>query len=200
MTARVIDGSAIPQEPEDFHALVWWGTIGMIVIESTMFVLAIGSYFYLRMHASEWPSMRIGPPALTIPTWNLAVLLVSLAPAIWADKAAHKEDLRGTRRALALTLLLGLIFLALRVGEFHSLNSRWNSSAFASINWTILGLHTSNLLTSLLETLIVLIYALIRPLEDHHYLDARLDGVFWYFIVISWIPLYVVVFLVPRLG
>jgi len=199
MTARVIDGSAIPQEPEDFHALVWWGTIGMIVIESTMFVLAIGSYFYLRMHASEWPSMRIGPPALTIPTWNLAVLLVSLAPAIWADKAAHKEDLRGTRRALALTLLLGLIFLALRVGEFHSLNSRCNSSAFASINWTILGLHTTHVAASLAETAVILAVFLLKPVERRHFLDARLDGVYWYFVVGAWIPLFCVVFLVPRL-
>jgi cytochrome c oxidase subunit III len=199
MTARVIDASAIREEPEDFHALVWWGTIGMIVIESTMFVLAIGSYFYLRMHASEWPSMRIGPPSLTIPSWNLAILLLSIAPAVWADKAAHEEDLRGTRWALALTLLMGLIFLALRVGEFRSLHSRWNSDAYSSINWTILGLHTAHVAASLAETAVILAVFLLKPVERRHFLDARLDGVYWYFVVGAWIPLYCVVFLVPRL-
>lgn len=199
MTARVIDGSAIPKEPEDRHALVWWGTVGMIVIESTMFMLAIGSYFYLRMHASEWPSMRLGPPDLEIPTWNLAILLVSLAPAIWADKAAAKQDLRGTRWALALTLLFGLVFLALRVGEFRALHSRWNSSAFASINWTILGLHTTHVAASLVETAVILAVFLLERVERRHFLDARLDGVYWYFVVAAWIPLFCVVFLVPRL-
>jgi cytochrome c oxidase subunit III len=199
VTARVIDASVIPDEPEDHHALVWWGTVGMVVIESTMFVLAIGTYFYLRMHASEWPSMRIGPPDLTIPTINLAILLVSLAPAIWADKAAHEEDVRGTRWALALTLFMGLIFLALRVGEFHSLKSRWNSSAYASVNWTILGLHTFHVASSLAETAVILAVFLLKPIERRHFLDARLDGVYWYFVVGAWIPLYSVVFLVPRL-
>ena len=199
MSARVIDAAAIPDEPEDHHALVWWGTVGMIVIESTMFALAIASYFYLRMRASEWPSMRIGPPDLTIPTWNLAILLVSVAPAVWADKAAHKNDLRGTRWALALTFLFGLVFLALRVGEFHSLHSRWNSSAYASISWTILGLHTAHVAASLAETAVILAVFLLERVDKRHFLDARLDGVFWYFVVGAWIPLYAVVFLVPRL-
>jgi len=199
VTARVIDAAAIPDEPEDHHALVWWGTIGMVVIESTMFALAIGTYFYLRMHASEWPSLRIGPPSLTVPIWNLVILLASMAPAIWADHAAHKQDLRGTRWALALTLLMGLIFLALRVGEFQSLHSRWNSSAYASVSWTILGLHTMHVTASLAETAVILAVFLLEPIERRHYLDARLDGVYWYFVVGAWIPLFCVVFLVPRL-
>jgi cytochrome c oxidase subunit 1/cytochrome c oxidase subunit I+III len=53
--------------------------------------------------------------------------------------------------------------------------------------------------TSLAETAIVLAFFLTRPVDDHQFLDARLDGVFWYFIVVTWIPLYAVVFLVPRL-
>ena len=35
--------------------------------------------------------------------------------------------------------------------------------------------------------------------HDLTFLDARLDGVYWYFVVGAWIPLYAVVFLVPRL-
>ena len=31
------------------------------------------------------------------------------------------------------------------------------------------------------------------------YPGAKYDGVFWYFVVVTWIPLYAVVFLVPRL-
>ena len=42
-------------------------------------------------------------------------------------------------------------------------------------------------------------FFLFKPVEERHFLDARLDGVFWYFIVITWVPLYAVVFLVPRL-
>ena len=100
---------------------------------------------------------------------------------------------------LAANLIVGTAFLVGRIFEFRALHCMWNSHAYGSITWTLLGLHTINLLTSLLETAIVLGYFLFRQVDDHYYLDARLDGVFWYFIVVSWIPLYVVVFLVPRL-
>ena len=199
--ARTLDVSELPTAVLDSRSLVWWGTIVMTVIESMVFAIAIGGYFYLRniATANAWPPPRIGPPALTVPTVNLAILLVSALPAYWLDRAGKTKNARRIKILLGVNLVFGTAFLILRWWEFKALHCMWNQSAYASIQWTILGLHTSNLLTSLLETLIVLIYVLFKPIEDRHFLDARLDGVFWYFIVITWIPLYAVVFLVPRL-
>jgi len=187
---RALDVSHLPTAVLDSRSLVWWGTIVMTVIECMVFALTVGAYFYLRTVAHEWPPGRTGPPALTIPTINLGILLISVIPAIWLDKASRRRDVRTIRLALAANLVAGGTFLILRIWEFLSLHS---------VTWTILGLHTSNLLTSLLETAIVLAYFLFKPVEDRHFLDARLDGVFWYFIVITWIPLYIVVFLIPRI-
>ena len=196
---RALDVSHLPTAVLDSRSLVWWGTIVMTVIECMVFALTVGAYFYLRTVAHEWPPGRTGPPALTIPTINLGILLISVIPAIWLDKASRRRDVRTIRLALAANLVAGGTFLILRIWEFLSLHCWWNSNAYGSVTWTILGLHTSNLLTSLLETAIVLAYFLFKPVEDRHFLDARLDGVFWYFIVITWIPLYIVVFLIPRI-
>lgn len=198
--SRTLDVSGLPDAVLDSRSLVWWGTIVMTVIETMVFAISVGGYFYLRNLASAWPPPRVGPPALTAATVNLGILLVSAIPAILLDRAGKARDVSKVKLYLALNLVFGTAFLILRYWEFKALHCMWNQSAYASIQWTILALHTTNLLTSLAETAIVLIYALIRPLEDHHFLDARLDGVFWYFIVLTWIPLYVVVFLVPRLG
>lgn len=197
--ARTVDVSELPRGVLDSRSLVWWGTVIMSVIEAMVFAIAVGAYFYLRMLAPEWPPGRTGPPALTAATINLVILLVSLIPAVVLDRASRRKDLRVVRWALAANLIVGTAFLFFRWFELKALHCAWNSNAYGSITWTILGLHTSNLLTSLLETAIVLAYFLLKPVEDRHYLDARLDGVFWYFIVITWVPLYVVVFLVPRL-
>lgn len=199
--ARTLDVSKLPTAVLDSRSLVWWGTIVMTVIEGMVFAIAIGGYFYLRTvaGAGAWPPPRVGPPALTAATVNLAILLASALPAFWLDRAGKARNARRIRILLAVNLVFGTAFLALRYFEFKALHCMWNQSAYASIQWTILGLHTSNLLTSLIETAIVLIYVSIKPVDDRHFLDARLDGVFWYFIVISWIPLYVVVFIVPRL-
>ena len=199
MSTRTLDVSGLPSGVLDSRSLVWWGTIVMTVIETLVFVITVGAYFYLRTIATQWPPARTGPPALTAATINVVVLLVSMVPAVALDRAGQRRDLRMVRWMLAANLVFGTTFLVLRIFEFRALHCWWNSHAYGSITWTLLFLHTTNLLTSLAETAIVLGYFLLRPVEDRHYLDARLDGVFWYFVVVTWIPLYAVVFLVPRL-
>ena len=196
---RDVDVSRLPTAVLDSRSLVWVGTLVMTAIETTVFAIAVAAYFYLRMRAAEWPPARIGPPSLAVPTINLLVLLVSVLPAIVLDRASRKKNVRVIRLALAANLLFGSVFLVLRIFELKALHCWWNSNVYGSITWTILGLHTSNLLTSLLETAMVLGWFLFKPVEDRHFLDSRLDGVFWYFIVLTWIPLYIVVFLTPRL-
>jgi heme/copper-type cytochrome/quinol oxidase subunit 3 len=190
--------SKLPHAVLDSRSLVWWGTLVMTIIETTVFAISVGAYFYLRMIANEWPPARVGPPALTAATVNLVILLGSAVPGFLLDRAGRRRDARAVRIFLFVSLAFGTAFLALRVFEFKALHCWWNSNAYGSITWTILFLHTTNLLTSLLETAIVLAWFLLEKPEDHHFLDARLDGVFWYFVVLTWIPLYVVVFLVPR--
>jgi heme/copper-type cytochrome/quinol oxidase subunit 3 len=184
---RDVDVSRLPTAVIDSRSLVWLGTLVMTAIETTVFAVAVAAYFYLRMRATEWPPGRIGPPALTVPTINLLILLVSMLPAIVLDRASRQKNARVIRIALAANLGFGLVFLVLRVFELKALNCLWNSNVYGSITWTML------------ETAIVLAWFLFKPVEDRHFLDARLDGVFWYFIVATWIPLYLVVFLTPRL-
>jgi heme/copper-type cytochrome/quinol oxidase subunit 3 len=38
----------------------------------------------------------------------------------------------------------------------------------------------------------------VGPVEEKHYTDATVMAVYWYFIVISWIALYAIVFVAPR--
>ena len=197
---RTLDVSTLPAAVLDSRSLVWWGTVIMSLIETIVFAISVGAYFYLRMIANEWPPGRIGPPGLTAATVNVVILLVSVIPAIALDRAARRRDTGAVRLFLALNLVFGTAFLVLRFFEFRALHCWWNSNAYGSVTWTILGLHTSNLLTSLLETAIVFAWFLLEKPDEHHFLDARLDGVFWYFIVLTWIPLYLVVFIVPRLG
>ena len=195
--ARTLDVSGLPRGVLDSRSLVWWGTIVMTAIECTVFAIAVGAYFYLRARASAWPPPSVGPPGQTAPAINLAILLVSVLPAVYLDHAGRRQDAKGIRIGLALNLVFGTAFLVGRYFEFKALHCLWNSNAYGSVTWTLLGMHTSNLLTSLLETAIVFAYVLFKPIEQRHFLDARLDGVFWYFIVVTWVPLYAVVFLVP---
>ncbi len=193
-----VDASKLPTTPLDSRALVWWGTLSMLAIESTVFALSAAAYIYLYTVSDRWPPPTAGPPPLLFPVLNLGVLLISLWPAIWADHAAEKKDARQVRIALGLSLLVGGVFLVGRVFEFRALHCQWNSHAYGSITWTILGLHTFHVVTSLIETAIIFAVFVLRKPEDRHFLDARLDGVYWYFVVGSWSVLWMLVFLGPR--
>ena len=49
MSARtVVDVSPLPRFAFGHKGLVWWGTVGFMVIEGSMFVMAVIVYFYLR--------------------------------------------------------------------------------------------------------------------------------------------------------
>ena len=62
--ARVVDVSDIPSYGFGHRSLMWWGTAGMIVIEGTLFAIALVTYFYLRGLAQSWP-LSAPPPALS---------------------------------------------------------------------------------------------------------------------------------------
>ena len=56
-----LDVAALPSFGFSHRSLMWWGTLGLIAIESTVFALAIVSYFYLRTQADalEWMAREL---------------------------------------------------------------------------------------------------------------------------------------------
>ena len=194
-----LDVSHLPSFGFSHRSLMWWGTLGLMAIEGTVFALAVGTYFYLRSFASRWP-MEDMPPALLWGTVNTLLLLASLWPAHAAKRAAEALDLKGVRFWLVLTSLFELAVLGVRVLEFQTLNCRWDGSAYGSIVWMILGLHTLHLLTDAWDTLVLTALLHTDNIEGKRFVDVSENSLYWYFVVWSWLPLYAVLYGVPRLG
>src|SRR5437764_14349733 len=111
------------------RSLMWWGTLGLIGIESTVFALAIVMYFFLRNHADVWPMMA-APPQLLWGTVNTLILLASMWPNHLAKRAGERLDRRGVQVWLTICLVMSLAFLAIRWLEFAALNVRWDRNAY----------------------------------------------------------------------
>ena len=172
---------------------MWWGTMGLIAIETTVFALVVMSYFYLRSHASVWPMSRSAPDLLW-GTVNSAIMVASALPNWYAKRAAERLDLRGVRIGLIACLLFAFAFLAVRVLEFDALNTRWDSNAYGSVVWMLLGLHTVHLLTDTYDTLVLAVLMFTGPLEGKRYVDVSENAAYWYFVIFSWIPIYAVIY------
>jgi len=190
---RPLDVSGLPSYAFSHQGLIWWGSLGLIAIEGTVFALLIVSYFYLRSNAPDWP-MSSEPPQLLWGTLNTLIMLGSLVPNHLAKKAAEREDLHGVRVWLWAALAFGFAFLVVRGFEFVSLNVRWDSNAYGSVIWVLLGFHTVHLLTDVLDSTVLGVLFFTGPLERRRFVDIAENSMYWYFVVWAWVPIYLTIY------
>jgi heme/copper-type cytochrome/quinol oxidase subunit 3 len=196
---RTIDVSALPPGAFGSRALTFWGTLGIVVIESTVFGLAIGAYFYLATRSPVWPPDGVAAPDLRWGTLNTLVLLASLVPNELARRAGEQVNLDRVRLWMLVCLAFALLFNLLRIYEFAHLNVMWDRDAYGSIVWLTLGLHTTHIVTDFLDSSVLTALMFTGPIEEHRFVDVEENAVYWYFVVLAWLPIYGVIYWAPRL-
>ena len=197
LARRELNVAGLPTIVFGHRSLIWWGTMGMMLIEGTMFAITLAAYFFLRTRSSDWPP-GLMPPRITAGTVNLAIFLVSVAPAIWVQKVAEKGDLGKTQIGLVVMSLVGIGNLIARVYEFPSLMSTWDANAYASITWMLLGLHTVHLATDWADTVVLTVLMFTDRVDGKRFMDTSENSDYWYFVVLTWIPIYLVIYWAPR--
>ena len=195
----LLEAPAPSKDPISLHAPVWWGNTLTIMIEGAGFAILVITYFYIRRGFPSWPPAGTLLPDLGASTANAAILVVSILPMWYAVKLAAARE---PTRVIAILLLgcaaFGITASVFRVLEFSGVNTRWNSSAYGAIVWSILAVHFAHILAVTLETLLIGILLLTRPIEERRYADISANAIYWYFVALSWVALYVIVFLAPR--
>lgn len=193
-----LDVADLPSFGFSHRSILWWATLGLIAIEGTVFALCVVAYLYLRTHADVWP-LTEPPPDLHWGTLNTVILLASLWPNQWLKRRAERLDRGAVKIGLVACMAFSLAFLAVRALEFGVLNCRWDSSAYGSVVWMLMGLHTVHLLTDTWDTGVLTVLAFTGPFEAKRFVDVSENALYWYFVVLSWLPLYAVVYFGARL-
>jgi heme/copper-type cytochrome/quinol oxidase subunit 3 len=196
--ARAVDASALPSHAFGHQSLMWWGTVGVMAIEGTAFALGVMMYFYIWTRVDAWPP-DVAPPELRWGTLNVAILLASVLPNLYTKHAAEKYDLRRVRIGMIVCLVFGLAFIAVRGFEFGALNVSWDTNAYGSAVWLLLGLHTTHLVTDVADSVVLAVLMFTGPLEASRFVDVSENALYWNFVVAAWIPVYAVIYLAPRL-
>ena len=195
----VANVTELPTTTYGHRSLMWWGTVGFIVIEgSTLFICAI-SYFYLRRNFLNWPPEGVFRPALTVATAQAALMALSNIPMIMVDRAARRLDLRTVRAGMVVCTLLAVVMCVLRALEFGALHVRWDSNAYGTVAWATLTAHTTLLVLETLEMLVLVALLFSPNLEQRDLAGVSDSALYWYFLTGAWIPLYAIVFLSPYL-
>ena len=163
-----------------------------------MFALSITSYIYLKGRVPHWPP-GVSPPELRWGTLNVIILLVSIWPNLLAKKGGgafrteRRTPVDGRLHASSRSPSTSSAFF-----EFSALNVRWDTNAYGSMTWMLLGLHTTHVLTDFLDSGVLTAVMFCGTVDEHRFVDVSENAMYWNFVVLSWLPIYAVIYLAPR--
>ena len=202
MTAPVrrlaLDVAPLPNYGFGHRSILWWATMCMIAIEAMAFALVITSYLYLKGRVPHWPA-GVPEPGLFWGTVNLAIMIVSMVPNELTKRAAERFDRGSVKLWISVSATLAIAFAIVRFLEFSTLNVRWDTNAYGSVTWTLLGFHTVHVLTDVVDTIVLAAIMFVGPVDEHRFVDVSENSFYYYFVVLTWLPIYGVLYLAPRL-
>ncbi len=196
---RTLDVTGLPMYEISSRAPLWWGQLLLCVIEGSVFSILIAMYFYLRLSVDVWPPTRVQLLHTGLPTLALIPLLLSAGGSYIASEAAKKNSRVGMLVGLGSNLGLALVFLSFRFVEWRTFNFTWASDIHGTLVWSILFLHTFDVAADLIMTLVLVVIVAIGRYGPKQRIGVHVDSVVWYFLVLIWLPLYVVLYWGPRL-
>lgn len=179
-------------------APLWWAMLLLITIEIAVFSTLISSYLYLRFAALSWPPGEIEPPELALPLANSIILFASSAVVYWADRGIKQGDLRRLKIGMGAGITLGVTFLALKVVEYRDSEYYWDTHAYGSIIWAIILFHSMHVGAVVAKGCVMEVLAFRGYFNDKRHLGIDINGMYWHFVALVWIPLFAVIYLVPR--
>jgi cytochrome c oxidase subunit 3 len=168
-----------------FGLWLFLGTISMLFIGFT-------SAYLVRRTSGGW--QPLAPPPLL---WaNTAALLLSSVTTEEARRRLRAWDLPGARTRLALTGVLGLLFVAGQVGVWRTLASQGiflASNPHSSFFYLLTGLHVVHLLGGLIWFTVAFVRLrrlALTPGQD----GLRLFATYWHFLGVLWVYLFLLLF------
>jgi heme/copper-type cytochrome/quinol oxidase subunit 3 len=183
---------------ERSHSVGWWGVLCVIMTEAMLFVGLLASYFFIWAGSAEWPQGGIEPPELARISVFTVVLLGSSIPIFFAERANRRGQMTAARVALLISFLMGAAFLVNQAFEYPELTFGWRDNAYASLFFTITGLHGLHVLLGLGMSLVIQAKGYARRLAPDHDVTVEVFSLYWHFVDVVWIAVFTCLYLAPN--
>ncbi|MFN0149795.1 MAG: heme-copper oxidase subunit III [bacterium] len=167
--------------------------------EVMLFGALFSSLIVLRMGSSNWPH---GSQILNVPiaTFNTMVLIASSVTMVMAWASLKMKNLAAYKRNMAITVLCGLIFLAVKAYEY---NEKFKHGYFPSTHnffatyFTLTGLHGLHVIGGILVNAWFLLVGVRMWETEPERLTNRIEiaGLYWHFVDLVWIFLFPILYL-----
>ena len=125
-------------------------------------------------------------------------LVLSEIPNLWLRKQARAKRVARVRFGMALMAATGVALALARWFELQHLNVRWDHDAYGSVLWMLMLLHTMHVLTDLAESGVLATWLYTHQVGDDQFCDVEDAANYWTFVVLAWLPIYVLLYWAPR--
>ena len=171
----------------------------VIATEAALFACLFAAYFYLGNNKERWQVDH--PPKLLLAFILLAILLSSSVVLHWGEKQVQQGRHMAGRILLAVTILMGLAFLALQGYEY---TDHWKtltpfSDSYGSIFYTITSFHAAHVIVGLLMLAFVLVLPRYGPARETPFRPYETVALYWHFVDVVWVLIVLILYVVPNL-
>jgi cytochrome c oxidase subunit III len=200
----VADTAALDERPAEEHhkpggiSSSLLGMVLFIASEVMFFGGLFGAYFTIRSAATEWPppdTPHLSAPYAAILTTILVASSVTMQFGVWAIR---KNNQRRLVLWLAVSLLLGAIFLCMQALEYANLIEEGltlSSGVFGSTFYTLTGFHGAHVAGGAAFILIVLLRARSGQFTARYHDTVEMASYYWHFVDVVWLGLFSTIYL-----
>ena len=193
--------SSIPIFADENWHLPSRGRVGMfclIIGESAIFTIFVVAYIFYIGRSAYGPT----PQILDVPVFN-TICLLSSSLTIWmAEHAIARGRIRVFGAWWALTMTLGIIFLAGTALEWDRLiftdGLTIRTNLFGTTFYSLVGLHATHVIVGLIMLSLVMLFTLRGRVEQRHAERIQVLSLYWHFVDAVWVVVFTVVYLVGR--
>jgi cytochrome c oxidase subunit III len=181
------------------------GMLLFIVSEVMFFAGLFAAYFNVRANAPEWPPAEFAHTLHIFPIVGPAtvLLVISSFTAQFGVWAIRRGDRTAFIRNMAITVVLGVIFLIMQAIDYAVLASEGltlSSGVFGTTYYTLTGFHGAHVFGGVIMLGVVLYRGMAGQFSAKHHDAVEAASLYWHFVDVVWILLFALLYLVPGTG
>jgi cytochrome c oxidase subunit 3 len=176
----------------------WYGMWGLVATEGSLFAFLLFGYYYLLFHSNApWPPD--GLPSFRISGPGTLILLASSGVIWWAEHEVRRGHRLVGALIVGLTLVMGVVFIALQLMEWAGRPFAFGGSPYASLYFTITGFHMAHVVVGLLVLAALLVWTALGYFDGRRNVVFRIGALYWHFVDAVWIFVFSTFYLSPYL-
>lgn len=171
-------------------------TLVVLGSETFFFGTLITAYLFMRGTQPIWPLSGASFGRILIPLANTILLLASAASVTWGLRAIRRNQKAALARWTALSLGMGLVFVAGQVYEYTSNGMQPGDSGFGGVFFTLMGFHALHLIAGIIALALVFVRTRLGDFTARKHTAVEVSAWFWYYVVGVWLVLFAVLYLI----